>query len=228
MTKIDGIFQPKKGFALIAVLLALATLTVLFAVTSSHVVSSRAGLRTDQILLARSANAADLLRLAAHWKRDIDPDSLEFHAAQAGVRIRFQDVGGLVDLNTGRPELIDKIAETIGIDRDGLADFREWRRNANRLQRVEDFYRISGFSDASGQEDLRRWATVHSGRPGIALDHVPSDLKTQLSVLDIEEFDSPATGATFLVENVNDENRRIILGVIHIPASGPIRILRVN
>ena len=75
---------------------------------------------------------------------------------------------------------------------------------------------------------MRRWATVHSGRSGIALDHVPSDLMTRLSALDIEEFDGPATGSTFLVENVTDENRRIILGVIHIPVSGPIRILRVN
>ncbi|MEP4627160.1 MAG: hypothetical protein ABJR46_16590 [Tateyamaria sp.] len=228
MTKIGSTFQPKKGFALIAVLLALATLTALFAVTSSHVVSARAELRADQLLLSRSSNAADLMRLAANWKREADIESMEFGVPEVGVRIRFQDIGGLIDLNTARPELIDAIAKSFGVDHDGVTRFRAWRRSANRLLRVEDFYRLSGFSDVAVDEDLRRLVTVHSGRPGIALDYISSGLRARLADLNLDNFDSPATGTTFLVESLGNDLGKTILGVIHIPASGSPRILRMN
>lgn len=221
-------FRPNAGFALITVLFTLATLTVLFAVTTSRVVSERAELRTDQHLLSNSARTADLLRFAAAWKRENSQDVLEFTIPNTQMRIRFQDVGGLVDLNTARPELINALAEPFGISQVGLARFREWRRNGNRLQRVEDFFRLTDGPNVIDHTALRRVATVHSGRVGVAVDIAPSILLDHLNQLDITDFVAAVSGTTFLIEKQEEAIGTVLLGVLSIPREGPPVLLRIN
>lgn len=218
----------RKGFALIAVLLGLATITTLFAVTSARVVAMRSEMATDRILLTRPGQAGDILRLAAAWLGTSDPDLAQGFAVTLNgeeMRITVVDVGGQIDLNTARPELLARAAAYFGIDEVGLAKFRAWRHSPNRVQRVDDLLRVSGVGGEVTPE-MREALTVYSGRSGVAKDYATPEVLEIVGEM-AEAWDTPRSSTNFMIVVERDGQRRVV-GVVHRAVDGVVRVLRAG
>ncbi|MHA6268375.1 hypothetical protein ACXYMP_16060 [Aliiroseovarius sp. CAU 1755] len=227
MPRLAGKHHGRKGFALIAVLLGLATITTLYAVTSARVVAMRSEMATDRILLTRPGQAGDMLRLAGEWLGTPDPDFAQGFTVNLNgeeTHITAVDVGGQIDLNTARPELLERAAEYFGIDETGLTKFRNWRRAPNRVQRIEDFQRVSGVGGEVTPE-MREALTVYSGRSGVAKDYAP-DLVLEILGADAEAWNTPRSGSNFMVIAKRGD-QTWALGVLHRRGDDPTRLLRL-
>ncbi len=144
--------------------------------------------------------------------------------------IRVQDVGGLIDLNTASPELLAKLFETLEFPADAAARYRQWRREGQRLTRVDDLIRITGTDPAIGP-DLLHVATVFSGRRGVSPDHTPSNVVsiiTGSSGTIPDAFISPPSNSNFAVYEISSDGERRV-GVISIfESSEQSRILEIR
>lgn len=225
MPRLAGKGHGRKGFALIAVLLALAAITTLYAVTSARVVSMRSEMAADRILLMQPGQAGDILWLAGEWLGTSDPNLSEgFIITLNGkeLRITAVDVGGQIDLNTARPELLERAAEYFGIDEAGLAEFREWRRAPNRVQRLRDFLRVSGVGGEVTPE-MREALTVYSGRSGVAKEYATPAAQDIVGDM-AEAWNTPRAGTNFMIVIEQDGQRRAV-GVLHRSLDGVVKIL---
>ena len=155
----------------------------------------------------------------------------------AGRTVQLQSTGGLIDLNTATPELLERFL--IGFDLTAseraaaLASYRNWRRQGLRLQRVSDFARITGVAP-DRMANIEALSTVHSGRSTLSADQAPMALLMHLTgqtgdrdalvaLLPAETL-GPATSASVALF---DGARRI--GVVAFgPGPGQHRILTLN
>lgn len=219
-----------RGFALIVVLSSLAILTIIFSVASSRTMSRLLDGASERMLAQRGFTNRELLTLALQLKTSVaGREQTEFNAEINGVThtLFLQDVGGLIDLNTAAPELLERVVEAFELGPEAMTDYIAWRRTGRRLLRVSDFLRVTG----AGQErltELLAVATVHSGRRGIAPDVAPQGV---LAVLRQDELPpawlSPPSGVNYAVVLVEETTHRI--GVVHMgQAVGDGRILRSN
>lgn len=170
----------RKGFALIVVLSTLGVIAVLFAISSDRIVARVGETRIETRLLIRGHDSRDLLRLATESfgvsEQSLAVDQLlPVKTARGNGVLRLKDVGGLVDLNTAAPELLDHLADALDISAAALSDYRRWRRKPHRLVRVSDFVRLTGADPETG-ELLQQIATVYSGRQGVSIKDAPDIL----------------------------------------------------
>ena len=220
----------RRGFALIVVLSSLAILTIIFSVASSRTMSRLLDGASERMLAQRQATGRELLTLALQLKSSAaGREQTEFRAEMNGVMhtLFLQDVGGLIDLNTAAPEILERVVEAFELGPEAMTDYIAWRRSGRRLLRVGDFLRVTG----AGQDQLAELfavATVHSGRRGIAPDLAPIGV---LAILGQDELPpawlSPPSGVNYAVGLAGENARRI--GVVHVgQAGGDGRVLAVK
>lgn len=135
-------------------------------------------------------------------------------------------MGGLIDLNTGAPDMLERVVEAFELGPEAMADYIAWRRSGRRLLRVSDFLRVTG----AGQEwlvELQATATVHSGRRGIAPDVAAAGVLEMLGEDLLPAWLSPPSGVNYAVVSKGESARRI--GVVHVgQAVGDGRVLGVD
>lgn len=169
----------KQGFALVVVLFSLAILTLLFSAASTRSLASLQFSAAEVVASSREQARIEVLDALVALGRP-EGDVLVWN----GRTFRLQSAGGLVDLNTAAPELLERLLNGYGLDAtaraDALQSYRTWRRTGFRLQRVSDFVRVSGLNgvDLPGLATL---ATVHSGRASLSGEQAPLELLRHLT-----------------------------------------------
>ncbi|MES0863753.1 hypothetical protein ABLN87_15495 [Ruegeria sp. SCPT10] len=174
-----------QGFALIVVLSTLSIVALLFAITSNRFLAGQAYTEAELELGRFQQENQALAELAigvfGPGSNQIDPQtSLVFQQNGRELTLILQDVGGLIDLNTAGPELLNALFKALEIPDAAVEQFREWRRKSYRLHSVADFARVADTPYEDGLR-LREFATVHSGRFGIAPDWAPQGLMALLA-----------------------------------------------
>lgn len=174
----------KQGFALIVVLSTLSIVALLFAITSSQFLESLKGSEAELILAKRQQENQALAELAlgvfgrgSNQSGPREPLVLQLNDRE--FTLVLQDVGGLVDLNTAAPDLLDALASSLDIPNDAVERYRDWRRTPYRLNSIVDFARVAEIPYEDGLR-LREFATVHSGRYGVSPDLTPQVLVERL------------------------------------------------
>ena len=229
----------RRGFALIVVLSTLSIIALLFAIASSRVVSRLSENRTDGLVAEDAFARASLLGLAAQVYSDrqtpLGRDTL-LPVRWRGEHsyLHLQDAGGLVDLNTALPVLLERLAEAMDVSSAQLEEYRRWRKTPLRLQRVSDFVRVTG-GDALLNRPLFSIATVFSGRQGIAMEFAPQSMLGILSgstdgkagvIRGLpSDWATPPSGTNYHVNIMTDGMPSIPLGVINIGAAESGKIL---
>ena len=169
----------KQGFALVVVLFSLAILTLLFSAASTRTLASLQFSAAEVVAATRAADRVEVLDALVTLGRP-EGDRLEWD----GRAVRLQSTGGLVDLNTGGPELLERLLVGYGLSAparaDALQSYRTWRRTGFRLQRVSDFARVAGL-DPDTLPGIDRLATVHSGRATLSPEQAPLALLEHLT-----------------------------------------------
>jgi type II secretory pathway component PulJ len=216
----------KRGFALIVVLGTLSLIALLFATAQIRLLARVADSSTEALIAERALAQRSLLRLAAdlYGAGDVPPEqvlTVPYLGGEAQVRLR--DVAGLVDLNTGNPEMLDRLAEALGVTAGQMAAYRDWRRAPHRLHSVRDFGRVAGTS-RDAVAGLEQIATVFSGRFGIAPDHAPPRLLGLLPAALPEGWVDAPTGRVFNVVLQGDTGRDVLLGTIRL-SDGPGEVI---
>lgn len=171
----------QRGFAIIVVLSFLLILTVLFAIATKRNQTQISTLSSEQTLLERQSEAVALLHIAANLNPELlisgEPITVPFGDGERTLIV--QDVGGLIDLNTAAPDLLQLVFNHLELDEESVQKYRDWRRDGKRLLRVQDFLRVTG-ADPAKLDVLLQISTVHSGRRGLAVEHVPEELRQVL------------------------------------------------
>ncbi|MDA7966139.1 hypothetical protein [Ruegeria sp.] len=223
----------RQGFALIVVLSTLSIVALLFAITSSRFLANLKDSEAELILAKRQQENQALAELALgvfhQQSNQTDPQTpLTIRQNGREQTLVLQDVGGLVDLNTAAPDLLNALSTSLGVPDEALERFRDWRRTPYRLQSVVDFARVSEVPYEVGLR-LKEFATVHSGRFGIASDLAPLGLIERLrvaaprgSVQGLElpvSWQTPGSGVTFRVDLWEGGRFVRSVGVIHFGGS---------
>jgi len=236
MTGFASGFGGRAGFALVVVLSTLSIIALLFAISSSRILSGAGQTATESRLAQRGFLERELLDLAVASFGDgegrIDAaDVLNVRLNGNNVVVRLRDAGGRIDLNTAAPELLEHLARSLDLEPGMLDAYRAWRRTPHRLLRVSDFARISGAGPAA-IDRLKRAATVYSGRRGISPEHATFEVLRLVSGGDggrdllpsqvPEEWRTPPSGAIFDVylERSGMPEQRI--GTIRLGPSGKV------
>lgn len=222
----------KRGFAIIVVLASLLILTALFAISSTRSMAHIQNQSAEQYLAANKSHRVTLLRLVVETEPDnstrgLVPLPAPFHAQT----LRLQDVGGLIDLNSASPELLEKLFRHLHFPDNAQESFRSWRRDGQRLMRVDDLIRITN-ADPVLLPALAQVATVFSGRRGIAIEHAPEkvleivrDGRSTISDSDI----SAASNTNFRVYLQDTDTSELMIGVVSILGNnGQSRILEAR
>lgn len=177
----------KQGFALVATLSLLLVITTLFLAAGALTMRNIQSQADLGRLTLSGAEEAAILRLATQSFGATDADlqqPLELEGQAGAVLVQLSDVGGLVDLNTAAPLLLERLLAGYDLaeaDRTtALSAFRTWRRAGNRLARVSDFFRVTDL-DPLVVQGFEQFTTVYSGRPGIAPDKAPHALLALLT-----------------------------------------------
>jgi len=161
--------QPKArcgGFAIVVVLSTLLILTTIFAITSARSIQHLKNVSADVVLADRQARDADKMRVLL----SLDPTiGLPSQVTVAGETLTLVDVGGLIDMNTAAPAVLQHLFRTRDFPETAATDFIKWRQQGRRLQRVDDIIRITGATTVD-IADILQIATVYSGRRGIATE----------------------------------------------------------
>lgn len=160
-------------------LFSLAILTLLFSAASTRTLASLQFSAAEIVASDREGTRVEVLDALIALGR---PDSNQFD--WGGRSLRLQSVGGLVDLNTAVPELLERLLVGYGLSAtaraDALQSYRAWRRTGYRLQRVSDFVRVTGLR-TEDLPDLEYFATVHSGRARLSTEQAPRQLLQHLT-----------------------------------------------
>ena len=169
------------GFALVAVLLGLAVISVLMAAAASRNLAGALDARTERALVERAAlrGAASDLILALGASEILREQPLTAQIGGEAVAIRLLDVAGLVDLNAADPALLGAVLAELGAPPGALARV-EARRRAGGIVDAAQLARVAGLpEDRLGA--LAEVVTVRSGRAGLSPEHVPSGLREMLA-----------------------------------------------
>ncbi len=172
------------------------------------------------ILAERSALNVTLLRAV---RGPLESGPVEVTVGGEVHELRVTDVGGLVDLNTAQPPLLDAYLGAIGLTELEIARFRTWRQTSKRLLRIEDLLRVSEAVEADWAL-LMATATVYSGRPGVSLEDAPEAVRKVLEPVWQEVWASPASSVNFRVERVTGAGM-LPVGVVHIRPDGEGKVL---
>lgn len=226
--------QRRSGFALIVVLGALSVITLLFAIVETRLFSRVERAHVERLILKTSHESGALLRYAADYiDEDENVTELDVSWNDQPGKLRFVDVGGLIDLNTANPTLISAFFALQGVGEENQVKFRKWRQAPNRLQSVNDIGRVFEI-DHEAAFEISRFTTVHSGRFGISEQVAPEALVAQLrkslqqSRLP-EEWLSAPTNSKYLVEVVLESGQELVLGTVQVSGTGmAARILEVR
>lgn len=193
---------PQSGFAMIVVLASLLILTTLFAIATFRSMTHIQVQTAERHLATRHAHDAVILQILRDMRPDdMMQDSLQLPPPFDDMPLRAQDVGGLIDLNTAAPELLHALFDVLDFPPDAVGDFRQWRREGRRLNRLDDIIRITG-ADILLLDELDKVATVFSGRRGIAPMTAPLQVRTILDVAaggDPDSLTSPPSGTNFAI-----------------------------
>lgn len=169
----------KHGFALVVVLFSLAILTLMFSAASTRTL---AGLQFNAGEVVVSDRFDERIEILDALKTLGRPE--EDRLSWAGREIRLQSVGGLVDLNTASPEILERLITGYELSATDIAsalqNYRTWRRQGYRLQRVSDFSRVTGI-ETEKLPNLKSLATVHSGRAVLSSEQMPTELLAHLT-----------------------------------------------
>lgn len=170
----------KQGFSLIVVLFSLTILTLLLATASSRSLASLQFAKGEEQLNRRLSETVSALE--AVMRANTTPEERVFF--WQGRDLRLQPTGGLVDLNTASPELLERLLEGYGITpqkRDlALQAHQRWQEQDRQFLRVSDFARVTGF-DLELLPNLTGLATVHSGQPTFSVEQAPLALLEHLT-----------------------------------------------
>jgi hypothetical protein len=220
------------GFAIIVVLASLLVLTALFAISSTRSMAHIQNQSAEQYLAANDSHRVTLLQLVlAREPNNPTGGQIALPAPFHEQTLRLQDVGGLIDLNSASPELLEKMFRHLQFPDNAQESFRSWRRDGRRLMRIDDLIRITN-ADPVLLPDLAQAATVFSGRRGIAIEHAPE--KVLEIVRDggstINDSDiSAASNTNFRVYLQDADNSEQMIGVVSIFGSnGQSRILEAR
>lgn len=186
----------RKGFALIVVLAFLIILTILLSIAANRNVAQAGLLKSEVTLLENEIALRDTLSIL----ESLDPSVFDGNqTVEAGdYKIHIQDVGGLIDLNTASPELLDIIFEELELDSAARQSYLDWRREGRRLLRVVDFQRVTGASRET-IDWLGTVATVHSGRRGVSLEVISEELSDRLGGILLSLGSSPRSGTNYIL-----------------------------
>lgn len=221
----------RRGFALPVVLAGLLIVTALFATAQTRSLSHLGQLEAERRLLVRAADRQAALDFALVQLQAFPETRQASFPLQPQRRLIFQDVGGLIDVNTAHPDLLDRLARTLDVPASGVAQLRDWRRGGLRLLDLKDFARLTGLSWQDA-ERLPFLATVASGRFGIDPDTAPSavlDIAGAGSGLLPDEFIDQPTASVFSVWEVTDKpTPPIYLGTVQLFPEKIGRILDIN
>ena len=147
---------------------------------------------------------------------------------KASVSISLQDQGGLVDINTASPQLLEKLLLGLGEDAaqsarllEALNEFKGPLQQAHldlsdlypnksfgpkheALISLDELDQIPGFSQQLLQK-LRRLVTVYSQQTGIDPSKAPSDLRDILGPIAVPaEFTSPSAQKVFSIDVLSE------------------------
>lgn len=215
----------QSGFALIAVLFSLVVLVLLFGSAQKNFVGHATLLSAQYHSEARDLadqNLDAIMRLYS-----IDRTISELAIDGQKVKISFQDVGGLVDLNTASPDLLRLLLTNLGVENlaAALNQYQIWRSQGYKLHCVSDFARITNLPPAIAAT-LAPMATVSSGRKGIDPNAAPLALlellttatgtKEHLASLIPENFRSPASNVNYLVTLTDTDQTIAAQATIHV------------
>jgi len=134
--------------------------------------------------------------------------------------ILFQDVSGLIDLNTARQELLSKYFHEITGSSTMASEISEiistQRKNGHRFSSVYQFLQLIDLNPTQFQIIVAT-ATVHSGRREVNAACAPAHL---IELLPLEtDTEAACDSGTFRISfKTSDANNTINAGVIHIPA----------
>ena len=190
------------GFALIVVLVGLATITALLAVSTQTGVQHRGTLAAERAALLNRYEASERADLALARLREGRGSPEEVTLDLEEGTLLLQDAGGLVDLNSALPPLREAalaVIDLAGVDEALVA----WRRDGRRVQRPDDLVRILGL-DPARLPHLRRIATVSSGRSGVARDAMTPEASEALRAAGLDAapgspLATPPSGVNFEV-----------------------------
>ncbi len=225
----------KGGFALIIVLFSLVTITALFATAQKRSLARLHDVAAEMTLLSKGQIERDLLDLSIAILADAETNAGTVHTISVDgqdVELRFQDVSGLIDLNTGSSDLLLRLADHFNLPASAIRRYRQWRQTPHRLLRVDDFLRITD-ADPGFIGDLRSIATVHSGRTDIVSGVVPSVVRVLMGAGDVGAPTTSLPGvpsATNYQVSFRHPGTGIdtVLGVLHIaPDPKQSRILQM-
>jgi len=108
----------RHGFAIIVVLSFLLILTVLFAIATKRSQTQISSMSSELTLLERQSEAIALLHIAANFGSEllISGEPITVPLGSGDRTLIVQDVGGLVDLTTTAPELLQLVLENSQLD----------------------------------------------------------------------------------------------------------------
>lgn len=220
--------KSQSGFALIAVLFSLVILVLLFGSAQKNFVAHATFLGAQYHREDRNLVDKDLIAIIQ--LHSVSPDIISVEFDGETLLVSFQDVGGLVDLNTASPDLMNLLLTNIGIENvsDILLTYRNWRRQGYQLQRISDFARVTGLP-FTVTDQLAHLSTVKSGRKGIDVATAPVALleiltgetgqREYLAERIPEAFRSPASNVNYLVSIKNLDGQIDSSITVHIPAN---------
>lgn len=212
------------GFALIVVLSTLAILTLLFAISTRLSLAHIQTQETEVLLAERSALNVALLRAStAPLAEARASGTYEVTVGDDTHTLRAVDVGGLVDLNTAQPPLLETYLTEIGLTNEEITRFRSWRQTSKRLLRIEDLIRVTAAQRAD-RALLLATATVHSGRTGVSLDDAPEVLRDLLQARWQDDWATAPSGVNFRIERIR-QTGPLPVGVVNVRPDGRGKIL---
>ncbi len=227
MVSIKNQLPRTSGFALIVVLSTLAILTLLFAISTRLSLAHIQNQETEVLLAERSVLNVTLLRaVGATLAETRESGTFEVSVAEETYTLRAVDVGGLVDLNTAQPPLLEVYLTAIGLTNEEIARFRAWRQTSKRLLRIEDLIRVSG-TETADRALLSATATVRSGRSGVSLEDAPEALQALLQTRWADAWATAPSGANFRIEHISPTGP-LPVGVMHIQPDGMGKVLWVG
>lgn len=174
--------KARAGYALIVVLFSLTVLTLIFGASSARTIAHIEQVQSNALILKRAHDAARMAELV--MRADVNGPNLEGRQSPIVMDgITLQPATGLIDLNTASPALLRLFLEGYrlpdGTIREALEKYRAWRRQGRTLLRVSDFRRVTGLT-VNQLPGLDQFATVYSGRTGIAVAQAPLALLQHL------------------------------------------------
>lgn len=215
----------RRGFALLIVLTTLTILTLLYGVSTRLGVAHLQIRSAEAELASRAAEGPMFLRAAA-LQVATNPITRTVATSEGSGQIQIVDAGGMIDLNTAAPPLLDRYLDALGFRPDEIQRFRTWRQEGRRLLRRQDLIRVSG-AEAADIATLALTATVVSGRTGVAADAAPDALTALLSPSAFDPYATPPSGVNFEVF-LQNADRLTPLGAVHVRPDGSARFLRVD